>query len=424
MHPKSSIAIIDANSFYCSCYAAFDAKLKGRPVIVLSNNDGNVIARSKEAKALGIAMGQPYFEIRQLCAAHNVAAFSSNHPFFGEMSERFQSLLYSYSPVVEHYSIDEAFIDLQPMGGKDNLNLAREIHRRIHKLTGVPVSVGLAQTKTLSKVALHYAKTSAKSRGVLDLTNSKYLSLALERLPVAEIWGVGLKRADLLQRHGIVNALQLRDAPDRWIRQRMTVVGLKTVHELRGIICYPLAPAPPQRQQVCCSRSFGTATESLADVRAAVAQFVSIAAQKLRREGLLAGRLSVSVSTDGFRDDQPQYHNSRTFAVAPLSNCTLELSHLALRGLEKIFKPGFLYKRAGVALDQLQSIDTAPLALFDDPRRAQLRQLMTALDFCNARFGGNAVKVGLFPSSSLWRTKQGFDAPGRTTRWGDLMTVV
>lgn len=418
-----SIAIIDANSFYVSCYQAFDPKLKNRPVVVLSNNDGNVIARSKEAKALGIAMGAPFFEIWRLVVAHNVAVFSSNHTFFGEMSERFQHLLYHYSPTVEHYSIDEAFVDLQPFGGRDVPKLAREIHRRIHKLSGVPVSVGVAPTKTLAKVALHYAKTSAKTRGVLDLTNSKYLPLALERLPVSEVWGIGSRRAELLQRHDILNALQLRDAADSWVRQRMTVLGLRTVHELRGIVCYPLNTTPPQRQLVSCSRSFGSSTESLADVRAAVAHFVSIAARKLRREGLLAGRLSVSVSTDGFRDDQPQYHNAKAFSVAPLSNCTLELSHLALGGLEKIFRPGFQYKRAGVVLDQLQAEDTAPLSLFADPRRGQLRQLMLALDYCNARFGGDVVKVGLFPSSSFWRTKQQFDAPGYTVKWSHLMVT-
>jgi DNA polymerase V len=418
-----SIAIIDANKFYVSCYRAFDAKLKNRPVVVLSNNDGNVIALSKEAKALGIAMGAPFFEIRRLVAAHNVAVFSSNHAFFGEMSGRFQHLLHHYSPTVEHYSIDEAFVDLQPFGGRDVPKLAREIHRRIHKLSGVPVSVGIAQTKTLAKVALHYAKTSDKTRGVLDLTNSKYLPLALERLPVGEVWGIGSRRAELLERHGILNALQLRVANDRWIRQRMTVVGLKTVHELRGIVCYPLSTTPPQRQMVACSRSFGSSTESMADMRAAVAHFVSIAARKLRREGLLAGRVSVSINTDGFRDEQPQYHNAKAFSVAPLSNCTLELSHLALNGLERIFKPGFQYKRAGVVLDQLQAEDIAPLSLLTDPRREQLRQLMMALDYCNARFGGDVVKVGLFPSSSFWRTKQQFDAPGYTVNWKDIAVL-
>jgi DNA polymerase V len=421
MHPKSSVAIIDANAFYCSCYAAFDSKLAQRPVIVLSNNDGNVIARNPQAKALGIGMGQTYFEIRALVAAHQVAVFSSNHPFFGEMSERFQALLYAYSPVVEHYSIDEAFVDLQPLGGKDTIGLAREIHRRIRQLTGVPVSVGIAKTKTLSKVALHYAKTSAKTRGVLDLTNSKYLALALERLPVGEVWGIGTKRAALLQRHGYLNALQLRDAPDHWIRQRMTITALRTVHELRGICCFPLNPAPPQRQIVSCSRSFGASTESLADVRAAVAHFVSIAATKLRREGLLAGRLVVSISTDGFRDDQPQYHNSKTFSIAPLSNCTLELSHLALSGLRDIFKPGYQYKRAGVCLDGLVPEQEAPAPLFADERCEGLRRLMVALDLCAAKYGAGIVRCGLFPSSSMWRTKALHAAPGFTTYWGDVM---
>lgn len=421
MHPKSTIALVDANSFYCSCFAAFDAKLANRPVIVLSNNDGNVIARSKEAKALGIAMGQPYFEIRHLVAAYDVAVFSSNHAFFGEMSARFQRLLYDYSPTVEHYSIDEAFLDLQPTLRLTVADIAREIHGRVFKLAGVPVSIGVAKTKTLAKVALHYAKTSAKTAGALDLTDSKYLSLALERLPVNEVWGIGPARADLLQRYGIASALALRDADDRWIRKQLTLVGLKTVHELRGICCYPLSTARPVRRQVACSRSFGQSTESLADMRAATAHHVEIAAAKLRREGLVCGRLSLYITTDGFRDDQPQYANSIGFSVAPVSNCTLELSHLALRGLEKIYRPGFAYKRVGVTLDQLEPAVSAPLRLFADERFEGMQRLMFALDYCSARWGAGSVRVGLFPSSGLWRTRAMFPAPGRTTRWGDLI---
>ena len=423
MHPKSSIGIVDANAFYCSCFAAFDAKLDGRPVVVLSNNDGNVIARSKEAKSLGIAMGQPYFEIRQTVAAHDVAVFSSNHGFFGEMSERFQSLLSDYSPLIEHYSIDEAFIDLQPTSRMTVAAIAREIRRRVHKLSGVPVSVGVGKTKTLAKVALHHAKTSAKTRGVLDLTDSKHLAAALERLPVAEVWNIGPARAEFLQRNGVANALELSEAPERWIRQHLTVVGLRTVQELRGVVCYPINPEPPQRKQATCSRAFGVATDSLADVRAAVANFTAISAAKLRKEGLLCGRLSVWLTTDGWSDKLPQYSNSMTFSVAPLSNCTLELSHLALSGLRQIFKSGYQYKRAGVSLDLLEPEATAPLRLFVDDRYELLQRLMMAIDYCNARWGHGAVRVGLFPSSARWRTRAGHPAPGYTTRWGDVMVT-
>lgn len=418
-----SIAVVDADSFYASCFRAFDAKLNGRPVIVLSNNDGNVIARSKEAKALGIAMGAPFFEIKNTVAGRGVAVFSSNHSFFGEMSARFQKLLYDYSPTVEHYSIDEAFLDLQAFGGKEVPTLAREIHRRIHKLAGVPVSIGIASTKTLSKAALFHAKKSDKARGVVDLSDGRFVDAALERLPVGEVWGIGPAKSDLLTRHGIKTALALRGCDDRWIRQHLTVVGLRTLHELRGVQCYPLCTARPVRKMVACSRAFGAAVESLGDVRAAVASFVSIVAAKLRREGLVCGRLSVSLSTDGWRDEQPQYANSTAFNVVPLSNCTLELSHLALAGLARIFKPGYTYKRAGVACDQLIAEAAAPLPLFTDGHAERLKRVMAALDYCNARCGGEAVRCGLFPSSALWRTKQQFDAPGRTTRWGDLMMV-
>ena len=419
-----SIAIVDADSFYASCFRAFDAKLTGRPVIVLSNNDGNVIARSAEAKALGITMGQPFFEIKNTVAGQGVAVFSSNHSFFGEMSARFQKLLYDYSPTVEHYSVDEAFLDLQPYNGKDLPKLARDIHQRVRKLAGVPVSVGVASTKTLSKAALYHAKKSDKARGVVDLSDGRFVDAALDRLPVGEVWGIGPAKSELLARHGINTALALRGCDDRWIRQHLTVVGLRTLHELRGVQCYPLCAARPVRKMVACSRAFGAAVESVGDVRAAVANFVAIAAAKLRREGLVCGRLSVSISTDGWRDDQPQFADSTTFNVVPFSNCTLELSHLALSGLARIFKPGYAYKRAGVACDQLVAEADAPLPLFTDERAEGLKRLMAALDYCNARCGGDVIRCGLFPSSALWRTRQQFDAPGYTTRWDDLMVAI
>ena len=235
------------------------------------------------------------------------------------------------------------------------------------------------------------------------------------------MWGIGARRAEKLERNGFVNALRLRDAPDDWIRQHLTVQGLRTAHELRGIICYPLNPVRPQRRMVTCSRAFGAPTESLADVRAATAHFVSIAASKLRREGLVCGQLSVWIGTDGFRDDHPQYSNSRTFSVGPLSNCTLELSHLALRGLGDIFEPGYQYRRAGVTLDHLQPEATAPLRLLIDAREEALRRVMMALDYINAKFGREAVRCGLFPSSALWRTKVAHPAPGYTVKWEDVI---
>lgn len=418
--PPSSIAIVDANAFYCSCFAAFDAKLRGRPIIVLSNNDGNVIARNQPAKALGIAMGAPYFEVKTLLAAHNVAVFSSNHGFFAEMAARFQSLLYDYSPLIEHYSIDEAWVDLQATPRLSLTDIGRELHQRIFRLSGVPVSVGIAETKTLAKVALEFAKVSPKTKGVLDLTRSPHQQAALERLPVGEVWGIGPRRAELLQRHAILSAWALREADERWIRQQLTIVGLRTVQELRGITCFPINPQPPQRQQVTCSRAFGSATDSLADVRAAVAAFTGIAAAKLRRDGLLAGKLTVWLSTDSQRPDQPQYQNSRTISLAPLSNCTLELGHLALNVIEQLYRPGFRFRRAGVSLTELLPENEAPRRLWEDERYLGLRRLMAALDYCNARFGRETVRCGYFPSSLRWQTKALFAAPGRTTRWADV----
>ncbi len=418
--PKSSIALVDANAFYCSCFAAFDAALAGRPVVVLSNNDGNVIARSKEAKALGITMGQPFFELRGLVAAQHVAVFSSNHGFFAEMSERFQTLLYHYSPVVEHYSIDEAWLDLQPTARLSLDAIGREIKARVQALSGVPVSVGIATTKVLAKVAMEHAKTSAKAGGVLDLTRSKYQDLALERLPVGEVWGIGRSYAELLNRHGVTTAKALRDTDDRWARQQMTIVGLRIVHELRGIQCFPLNPQTPQRKLATVSRSFGKATEDFGEVRAAVVWFAARAAEKLRREQLLTGRLNVWLGTDRFKVT-PQFSDSLTLAVAPLSNSTLELSHLALRGLERIWQPGYAIRRAGVTLSELAAEATAPRRLWEDDRFEGMKRLHQAIDFINAKFGRDTLRCGLFPSAGTWRTKAEFAAPGYTTNWGDVL---
>ncbi len=419
-YPKSAITLVDANAFYCSCFAAFDASLAGRPVVVLSNNDGNVIARSREAKALGITMGQPFFELRGLVATHNVAVFSSNHGFFAEMSERFQTLLYNYSPVVEHYSIDEAWLDLQPTARLSLTDIGREIKIRVQALSGIPVSVGIAETKVLAKVAMEHAKTSAKAGGVLDLTRSKYQDAALARLPVADVWGIGPSYTELLNRHGVTTAKALRDTDDRWARQQMTIVGLRIVHELRGIQCFPLNPQTPQRKMATVSRSFGKATADFGEVRAAVAWFAARAAEKLRREQMLAGRLNVWLGTDRFRLDAPQFSDSLTLAVAPLSNSTLELSHLALRGLERIWQPGYAIRRAGVTLSELEAEATAPRRLWEDDRFEGMKRLHQAMDFINAKFGRDTLRCGLFPSAGRWRTKAEFAAPGYTIKWGDI----
>jgi len=424
----AAIGLVDCNNFFTSCEQAFNAALTNRPVIVLSNNDGNVIARSKEAKALGIKMGEPVFKVRGLIEKYGVEVFSSNYELYGDMSARVMEILSDFTPEIEIYSIDEAFIrmeafvSLDPSNGGSLPDQGHAIREKIRRWTGIPVSVGIATNKTLAKVANFFAKRSDKAKGCLDLTDSPYLDLALERLPIGEVWGVGPRYAQLLINHGIGNARQLRDAPDDWIRKQMTIVGLRTVQELRGIRCLPLETTAATRKSITVSRSFGNSVESLDDLRAAVAYYVSRAAEKLRRESLAAGMINVFIETDRFRPE-PQYSNSVTLEVAPKTDSTPELREMAFKGLVAIFRAGYRYKKAGVLLSDLVPADTLTLPLWDREQSERMKRMMTAVDELNGKFGRDAVRCGMFALKGRWSTRVGQRSPRYTTRWGELMRV-
>ncbi len=419
----AAFALVDANNFYASAESAFNPGLAGRPVVVLSNNDGCIVARSKEAKRLGIPMAAPLFKVRGLLERHNAAILSSNYALYADMACRFQTVLENFSPDIENYSIDEAWLKMPLSRYCTRTETGREIQRQVRALTGIPVSVGYGSTKTLAKIAIEIAKTSAKTAGVLDLVDSPHLDIALERVAVEDVWGVGFKYAAMLERNGIKNAKQLRDADDRWVRQRMTVAGLRTIHELRGIICKPLEPTPKVKQQLCASRSFGQATDDLNELRAAVAYFTELVATKLREHKLVAGQMTVFVITDQFKEDAPQYSNSVTLSIAPKSGCTLELMPLALAGLAKVYRPGFGIKKAGVWLDKLELADRAPLRLWSCVQQELHRRLMAAVDSINGRFGNESIRCGLFPHLGIWRTRNDRRSPEYTTDWRGVMTA-
>ena len=417
------IALVDCNSFYCSCERAFDPTLVGRPVVVLSNNDGNIIARTSEAKALGIAMGAPAFQMRDLIKRQGVIVRSSNYELYGDMSARVMDCLSDFTDELETYSIDEAFLRVY-VGAKGSFaDLGREIRGRVLKHTGIPVSVGMAETKTLAKVANYHAKRSEKAAGVLSLVRSTYKDLALARLPVDEVWGVGPRHTEMLRRHGIETALDLRDAPDDWVRERMTVVGLRTVTELRGTPCIPLEITPPNKKLITVSRSFGAATASLDELRAAIAFYGARAAEKLRRQKLAAGAVTVFIETDRFKPG-PQYSNSVTLNVAPKSDNTWELRELAFSGLARIYKPEYDYRRAGVTLGGLELADLVAKRLWEDDWYERQRRLMAAVDRLNGKYGRDTVRCGLFHTEGLWRTRFAKRSPRYTTRWSEICEAV
>jgi DNA polymerase V len=420
----AAIALIDCNNFYVSCERVFNPKLMGRPVVVLSNNDGCVVARSNESKALGVEMGAPVFQMRDLVERHDVEILSSNYELYGDLSSRVMDSLSDFTPEMEVYSIDEAWLRFPVSKGESLTALGREIKRRVKRDTGIPVSVGFARTKTLAKIANYHAKRSMKPgvNGVLDLTGSPYLDVALERVPVADVWGVGYRYAAMLEKNGIKTALRLRDGDDEWIRKRMSVVGLRMVQELRGVPCFPLEIVPPAKKNITCSRSFGAATESLQEVRAALAFFTARAAEKLRRQNLVAGNLTVFISTDRFKDD-PQYSGAATLNVAPKSDSTIEFLALAMKGLERVFRPGFKIRKAGVMLGSLELAVNTSRRLWDDESYEDHRRLMRAIDEINARYGRDTVTCGIYPSDGIWRTRFEKRSPRYTTEWDEIRLV-
>lgn len=419
----SAVALVDCNNFYASCERVFDARLVGRPVVVLSNNDGNIVARSNEVKALGIENGAPLFQSLPLLEAHDAAILSSNYALYGDMSHRVMTVLSDFTDEMETYSIDEAFLRLHINPRESFAELGREIRRRVLKHTGIPVSVGIAETKTLAKIANHHAKRSAKTKGVLDLVRSPYQELALSRVAVANVWGVGSRYAQMLESNGIKTALNLRNAPDGWVRDKMTVVGLRLVQELRGVPCLPLEITPPAKKLLTVSRSFGSATDNFDELRAAVVFYVSRAAEKLRRQKLAAGSITVFIETDRFKQE-PQYSNAVALAIAPKSDSTIELRELALSGLARIFRAGFRYRRAGVTLNGLEFAERLTKRLWEDDCYERHRRLMAAIDRLNVKFGRDTVRCGMFPSEGVWRTRFSQRSQRYTTCWDEIMRAV
>jgi DNA polymerase V len=359
---KEIFALVDCNNFYVSCEQIFNPKLRGRPVIVLSNNDGCVVSRSNEAKSLGIGMGVPAFEIEELIRKNNVAAFSSNYTLYADMSERVMETLSSFTPQIEVYSIDEAFLDLS--GFSCSLTeYGRKIRRTVGQWTGIPVTVGIGRTKTLAKIATHLAKRSAKAGGVLDLTDSAYFEKALAKTPVEKVWTVGIKTTIKLKRAGITTALALRDADTSWIRQVFGVVGIRTVFELRGICCYKLEHNPPSKKSVSVSRMFGEPVESIEQLKQAISCYAARAGEKLRENNLVAGVMTVYITTSRFIKNR--YFNSHTTAFEVATNDTAELIRGACKCIEMIYRRGYEYKKCGIIFNCLVPENRAQLALYD-----------------------------------------------------------
>lgn len=421
-------ALVDCNDFYASCERIFDPKLLGRPVIVLSNNDGCVIARSREAKALGVKTGTPFFQLKHLIDTHDVQVYSSNYTLYGDMSQRVMSVLQEFTPEVEIYSIDEAFMELagylgasgKKYGSYHDLGVA--VRENVLRLTGVPVTVGIARTKTLAKIANHLAKKSEKAAGVLDLTDSPYLDVALERTPVGKVWGVGPAYAKLLCERGITTALALRSVDTNWARKMMTVVGARIVMELRGVSCLPLDTCPPAKKSITNSRSFPAAIDNLDEVREALASFTTRAAEKLRRAGLAASVVTVFIQT-GQHSPGPQYANSATVEMIYPTDSTQELLQSAQEALGRVFRKGYDYRRAGVTLSGFVPANQLTHRLFDSETLEKFRRIMPVADMLNRKYGRDTVRWARAKSNRRWKTRAAQSSPHYTTRLSDIPTL-
>ena len=415
-------ALVDCNNFYASCERVFNPRLEGKPIVVLSNNDGCVVARSNEAKALGIGMGVPEFQIRPMLRAHHVQVFSSNYTLYGDLSQRVMETLEQFCPVLEVYSIDEAFLSLVGFERRNLTDYGQQIRQTVKQWTGIPVSVGIAETKTLAKIANRVAKRTPDMGGVCDLLACPDRDALLGRIAVEDVWGIGPNHAHMLTQHGITTAFQLRRVDDQWIRKRMGIVGLRLVMELRGVSCLDLEQCPAPKQSLTCSRAFGKLISTLGEMEEAVSVYTSRVAEKLRRERLAATVLTVCLTTNEFKEG-PQYSNALTLNLSVVTDTTSDLIKSALHGIRAIYRDGYLYKKAGVMLTGLVPVSQTQADLFDDRDRRKSKRLMSALDTINDRWGADTLHYASSGISKPWKTQFHRRSPAYTTDWDALPVV-
>ncbi|HUS73941.1 MAG TPA: Y-family DNA polymerase [Sedimentisphaerales bacterium] len=419
---KSIFALVDCNNFYASCERVFNPRLGGKAVVVLSNNDGCVVARSEEAKQLGIRMGVAFFKVKEKIEKNKVEVFSSNYALYEDMSRRVMETLYKFTPEIEVYSIDEAFLNLA--GLSDNLtDYGRRIAETVKQWIGMPVSIGIAETKTLAKMAQRIARRSCRAAGVLELAGRDCIDKALAQTNVENVWGVGIKTAIKLKRAGINTALALRDVDINWMRQCFGVNGVRTVYELRGVSCYELEQQPPTKKGITVSRMFGKKVETVEELREAVASYACRAGEKLRKQGLVAGAMTVFVMTSRFVDKRSRYFNSHTVSFPTATSYTPELIDGAMRGVERLYREGFLFNKAGVILSDLVPENNVQRNLFDESDRQKSRRLMGAVDAVNTRSSYRALTWAAEGINQPWRTKFVRRSKRYTTRWDELAEV-
>jgi len=416
---KTRFALVDCNNFYASCERVFDPRLIGRPLAILSNNDGCVIARSEEVKRLGVPMGAPAHEHKATFEKNGVVVMSSNYALYGDMSARVMETLRPCVPVMEVYSIDEAFLALEDWQG---VEFARELRARVRQWTGIPVSIGIGPTKTLAKMANRLAKKTPELGGVLDLETVRDMDELLSRVPCEDIWGIGKRLAVRLAAGGIRTACDLKYGEAAWVRKTLGVVGERIRLELQGVSCLALEEVPAPKKGIASAKSFGRPVESLRELEEALATYTARAAEKLRAGRLLARQVHVFVATNPFSARQPQYSAGAQTALVRPSNHTPDLIAAAIELLREIYRPGHQYKKTGIFVTDLIAESDLQPDLFDAALEAagRVRELDQIVDGLNRKLGRNAIRYGSMGVKSRWAMRQERRSRKFTTRWDEL----
>ncbi len=401
------IALVDCNSFYVSCERLFNPKIRKKPVVVLSNNDGCIVSRSNEAKALGIKMGEPYFKAKDIIVKNNVQVFSSNYSLYGDLSRRVMRTLKRFNSDIEVYSIDEAFIDLSNFPDNEVEDVAQEIRSTILQWTGIPTSIGIAKTKTLSKVANYIAKK--KKSGVTSFIKIENIDPILEKVSISNVWGVGRQLTKFYHKNGIYNAKQLKNKSNTWIKKNSNVLGSRTAMELRGISCINIEKTKSKRKSCIVSRSFGQRIEKYQELKEAVAGYCLNAAEKIRSEFLITKSITIFIRTSPFQSHFRYYANSKTVDFPIATNDSIEIVKTALTALASIFKNGYQYQKAGVLLSSL-SESTNNKNLFSSEKDEKIKSLMNSIDNTNYRYGRSTLSLASAGIQKKWKMKKEYSS--------------
>ena len=414
------IALIDCNSFYVSCERLFNPKIRKKPVVVLSNNDGCIISRSNEAKALGIKMGEPYFKAKDIIVKNNVQVFSSNYSLYGDISRRVMRTLKRFNSEIEVYSIDEAFLDLSNFSDDEIESVGIEIRSIILQWTGIPTSIGIAKTKTLSKIANHIAKK--EKSGVVSLIGIEDIDPILEKVEIGDVWGVGRQLTKFYIKNDIYNAKQLKNISNTWIKKSSNVLSSRTAMELRGISCIDLEIQDSKRKSCVVSRSFGKKVETFQELKESVTNYCLNASEKIRSESLIAKSVTVFLRTSPFQNRGIYYSNSKTIDFPIATDNSIEIVKAAINGLKDIFKRGYKYQKVGVMLSGLSNLENKN-NLFSSSKDEKIKSLMRSIDSTNCRYGRSALSLASGGVNKKWNMKRKHSSKIDTVDFRCLPTI-